>query len=136
MTIICRHDLYVWKLAGIACLMLATIVASTDPAGAQNAGEEIKKFELRIENGRLADGRKTIRVRRGDTVEITWYADRAAVVHLHGYDIEITANAERPQIMSFSASATGRFPIELHGRAGSYGGGRHAVLIYLEVHPR
>ena len=49
--------------------------------------------------------------------------------HLHGYDIEITVEEGKPQTMAFRARATGRFPIEMHG-------GRHTVLVYLEVHPR
>lgn len=134
MTSTCRGC--VWKFAAIACVMTVTMVASAASAGAQRPGEEIKRFELRIENGQLADGHKTIRVKRGDTIEITWYADRPAVVHLHGYDIEITADAQRPQIMSFKARATGRFAIEMHGSTDADGGGRHVVLIYLEVHPR
>src|SRR5262249_14569557 len=128
----CQHNDCVWKLAAIVWVMMAAIAASTN-AGAQHAGDEIKRFELRIENGRLADAQRTIRVRRGDTVEITWHSDRPAVVHLHGYDIETSVDAGRPQIMSFHARATGRFAIELHGSTGS---GHHAALTYLEVHPR
>jgi hypothetical protein len=124
-----------WRFATIACALITAIVASTKSVGAQRAGEEIKRFELRIENNRLRDGNKTIRLKGGDVVEITWYADRPAVVHLHGYDIEITVDAERPQIMSFKAHATGRFAIELHGGPGT-GGPRDTVLTYLEVHPR
>jgi hypothetical protein len=131
---ICPRD-PAWRFAAITCMVITTIVASAKPVGAQRAGEETKRFELRIENSRLRDGNKTIRVEGGDAVEITWYADRPAVVHLHGYDIEITVDAERPRIMSFKAHATGRFAIELHGGPGT-GGPRHTVLTYLEVHPR
>ena len=126
---------FAWRFATVAYMAITIIVASAKSAGAQRAGEETKSFELRIENSRLRDGNKTIRVKGGDAVEITWYADRPAVVHLHGYDIEITVDAERPRIMSFKAHATGRFAIELHGGPGT-GGPRHTVLTYLEVHPR
>jgi hypothetical protein len=131
-----RRDRHIWKFAAFACVVTAAVVASTRSARTQDAGEEIKRFDLRIENGRLADSHKTIQIRRGDTVEINWSADRPTVVHLHGYDIEITADAARPQTMSFKARATGRFAIEAHGSTDAGGGGRHAVLIYLEVHPR
>jgi FtsP/CotA-like multicopper oxidase with cupredoxin domain len=136
MTSVGRRDSHIWKFAVLAGVMTAAVVASTGSAGAQGAGEEIKRFDLRIENGRLADSRKTIQIKRGDTVEISWSADRPTVVHLHGYGIEITADAVRPQTMSFNARATGRFAIETHGSTDAGGGGRHAVLIYLEVHPR
>jgi len=96
----------------------------------------VRRFELRIENGRLTDTRKVITVRRGDMVELTWHADRRTVLHLHGYDIEITVAADKPEVMRFGARATGRFPIETHASRGARQAGRHAVLIYLEVHPR
>lgn len=129
-----RRASHIWKFVAFACAITAAVVASIGSAGAQ--GEEIKRFDLRIENGRLADSRKTIQIKRGDTVEISWSADRHTVVHLHGYDIEITLDAVRPKAMSFKARATGRFAIETHDGADAAGKGRHAVLIYLEVHPR
>src|SRR5712671_5225574 len=118
-----------WR-SGIAPIVaIATIIASGNICLAQNIGDELRRFELRIENARVADYAGTIQVRRDDAVELTWSADRRSVVHLHGYDIEVTVDAGKPQTMAFRARATGRFPIEMHGD-------RHTVLIYLEVHPR
>ena len=91
--------------------------------------EGLQRFDLRVENGRLAGNLKTIRVQRNDAVEINWSADRRTVLHLHGYDIETVVEAGKLKTMSFTASATGRFPVESHG-------GRHVVLLYIEVHPR
>jgi hypothetical protein len=118
----------VLRLAVGACLAVATLSVA-GPAVGQGTRETPQRYDLRIENGRLAGSLKTIRVRHNDLVEINWSADRRTVLHLHGYDIEATVDAGKPQTMSFAARATGRFPIEIHG-------GRHAVLLYLEVHPR
>jgi FtsP/CotA-like multicopper oxidase with cupredoxin domain len=125
-------------LASLACLC------------APVRADEVRHFELKLENGRLADASgtsapstsapmtgapRTIAVNRGDTVEIRWSADRRTEVHLHGYDIMIAPDASQPQTMSFRARASGRFPIEVHG--GPSGQHQtHRVLIYLEVHPR
>ena len=106
---------------------LMVVVGNWSPAAAQV--EEPKRFDLRIENDRVSGDLKVMRVRRGDAVEINWSANRRTMLHLHGYDIETTVEPDKPQIMSFIARATGRFPIETHGR-------HHSVLIYLEVHPR
>lgn len=115
---------------GLATMVaMTTFVASAQNCKAQSIGEASRRFELRIENGRLTNAAKTLQVRRGDAVELIWSADRRSVLHLHGYDIEITVDAAKPQTMAFRARATGRFPIEMHG-------GRHTVLVYLEVHPR
>src|SRR5262245_22959336 len=118
--------------AWLAVVGLVVAFGNWTPVAAQT--EEPKRFDLRIENDRLGGDLKVIRVRRGDAVEIHWSANRRTVLHLHGYDIETTIEASnpeasKPQVMSFTAHATGRFPIETHGR-------RHSVVIYLEVHPR
>jgi FtsP/CotA-like multicopper oxidase with cupredoxin domain len=115
---------------GLATMVaMATFVTSAKSCKAQSAAEQPRRFELTIENGRLTNAAKTLQVRRGEAVELIWTADRRSVLHLHGYDIEVTVGADKPQTMSFRARATGRFPIEIHG-------GRHTVLVYLEVHPR
>jgi hypothetical protein len=116
-----------------AAVVAALIVAnSTAPCPAQTGG--VQRFDLRIENGRLAESRNVIAVKRHDRVEISWRADRRTILHLHGYNIEIAAGPDKPETMSFVARATGRFPIETH--AGDGKAGQHSVLIYLEVHPR
>ena len=117
------------RLGLAAIVAMTTFVAFAKTCKAQSVGEEPRRFELRIENSRLSTAAKTLQVRRGDAVELIWSADRRSVLHLHGYDIEITVDAGKPQTMAFRARATGRFPIEMHG-------GRHTVLVYLEVHPR
>ena len=111
----------------ISTFGLAIVLGHWSTAAAQNA--ESKRFDLRIEDGRVSNDLQVIRVRRGDTVEIKWSTDRRTVLHLHGYDIETIVESGKPQTMSFTARATGRFPIETHGN-------RHFVVIYLEVYPR
>lgn len=108
-------------LAALACLC------------ASLHADDTKRFELKVENGRLLDAPKSLRVNRGDNVEIQWATDRLTAIHVHGYDILVTLDASQPRTMSFRARATGRFPIETHGNRG---GQHHQVLIYLEVYPR
>lgn len=110
-----------------AAWLLAVVLGNWFPAIAQV--EAPKRFDLRIENERVSGDLKVIRVRRGDAVEINWSANRRTVLHLHGYDLEAIVEAGKPQTMSFTARATGRFPVETHGA-------RHSVLIYVEVYPR
>lgn len=112
----------------IAVIVTAIYIGSAGKCLAQ-AAPEIRRFDLRIENGRIADHVKTVRVRRDEAVELSWSADRRTMLHLHGYNIELTVDPGKLQVMAFRARATGRFPIETHGAS-------HAVLLYLEVHPR
>ena len=113
----------------IALFLAIVYAASTTPAAAQS--DAVQRYDLQIANGRLTDNRKTITVKRGDKVEISWRTDRQTTLHLHGYDIEVSPGPDKPQTMTFTARATGRFAIETHTSPG-----HHMVLIYLEVHPR
>lgn len=116
-------------LVSMAVIATASIIGSTGTCLAQTAAAEPRRFDLRIENGRIANNVKTVQVQQDEVVELSWSADRRTAVHLHGYNIEVTLNPGQIQVMAFRARATGRFPIEAHGA-------RHTVLFYLEVHPR
>jgi hypothetical protein len=116
-------------LVSVAVIATALFIGSIGTCRAQTAAAEPRRFDLRIENGRIADHVKTVQVQRDEVVEFSWSSDRRTDVHLHGYNIEVTVNPGQTQVMAFRARATGRFPIEAHGA-------RHTVLLYLEVHPR
>jgi FtsP/CotA-like multicopper oxidase with cupredoxin domain len=90
-----------------------------------------KAFELAIAKGRVDAAQETVRVKKGDKVELRWTSDRRIALHLHGYDIEATVTPEAPAVMSFQARIAGRFPVSEHGH-----GSRHErALLYLEVLP-
>jgi len=127
MVVLADPDRRLFGLSTVICLTAALLGSPTTVRQAQ--GQSPQRFDLRIENGRLAGNLRTIRVYRNDAVEINWSADRRTVLNLHGYDIKTIVDADKPETMSFTARATGRFPIETHG-------GRHTVIIHLEVYPR
>jgi FtsP/CotA-like multicopper oxidase with cupredoxin domain len=91
---------------------------------------EPRAFDLAIRNNQLPSEQRTVRVRQGDEVTLRWTTDAPLTIHLHGYDIETLVSPGPAVVMKFSARATGRFPIEIHGR------GVERTLGYLEVHPR
>jgi len=91
---------------------------------------EPRLFELAIKNGRLPEHQRLVRARQGDEVTLKWTADRALTLHLHGYDLEVKLAPQTPTDMGFTARATGRFPIEIHGA------GTEHTIGHLEVHPR
>lgn len=117
------------KLVSSAVVYAVLGLTAAINLAAQSSSPQTRRFELRIENEQISNGSKPIQIQRGDSVEIDWSTDQRAIVHLHGYDIEVTVDPGQTQEMKFIADATGRFPIELHGQ-------RHKVLVYLEVHPR
>ncbi|HSE94874.1 MAG TPA: hypothetical protein VLD61_03235, partial [Methylomirabilota bacterium] len=106
---------------GPLAVLLAVAAAAAEP----------RVIELALREDRLPERQRVIRVRQGDDVTLTWTTDRPATLHLHGYDLEAKVVPGTPVTMRFAARATGRFPIEIHGASGA-----HAVVGYLEVHPR
>jgi hypothetical protein len=91
-------------------------------------------FVLRIENGRLPQNMRRIRVKQNDLVKLQWSADRPIRIHLHGYDIERELKPGTVSEMTFVARAPGRFTVEPH--LPSSGGHAHGdVLVTIEVHP-
>jgi FtsP/CotA-like multicopper oxidase with cupredoxin domain len=96
------------------------------------------EFSLRIERGSVPANMHVIRVKQGDNVTLRWSTDRATVVHLHGYDIEKKLEPGTTTDMTFSARASGRFPVEIHTSSSSAAGHAHgeAPLVQIEVYPR
>jgi hypothetical protein len=107
------------------------------PFGARGQSPVI--FNIVVSAGRVtgdsietpARGAATLRVKRGDQIELRWSVDAPAELHLHGYNIETRARPGSMTVLTFVARATGRFPVETHDAQG-----RHRVLLYVEVHPR
>jgi hypothetical protein len=93
---------------------------------------EPRVFDLAMSGGTLPSEQRVIRVQQGDAVTLRWTSDRFLTLHVHGYDVEQRVTPTTTATMRFTARATGRFPIEIHGGDGH--GAR--TLAYLEVHPR
>lgn len=116
-----------------AAASMSTFVVRTEAA--DRAGER-KVIDVRIEGRRVVEPKGSIRVVKGDVVELRWMSDEPVELHLHGYDIELNVRRGKPAAMVVRARATGRFPITSH-RWGSHGHSHgHDALTYLEVHPR
>ena len=93
-------------------------------------------FVLRIENGRLPQNMRLIRVKQNDVVKLQWSSDKPVTVHLHGYDVEKEIAPGTATDMTFTARATGRFTVEPHVAKQSSGGHAHGdVLVTIEVYP-
>lgn len=109
-----------WLLA-----MMSVVVVQASMA-------EPKAIDLVIRGRSLSPEQRVIRVQQGDAVTLRWTSDQTLTLHLHGYDVERRVAPGAAATMSFTAHATGRFPIEVHASEGR----RETTLGYLEVHPR
>jgi hypothetical protein len=84
----------------------------------------------------LPPATRLIRVKQGDVVKLRWSSDRPIALHLHGYDIERKVEPGVVTEMTFTARATGRFPVAEHQ---ARPGGSHthgAPIVQVEVLPR
>ena len=116
--------------------MLLGFAAAASLAIGEAAAEELT-FNLRIERGRVPADLQLVRVKQGDVVKLRWSTDRRMILHLHGYDLEKTVEPGTMTEMTFTARATGRFPVEVHTL--KEGGGKshgEAPLVQIEVYPR
>jgi hypothetical protein len=120
------------KYLFLFALAFAATITDTGAKGAELT------FNLRIENGRVPDDMRVIRVKQGDVVTLRWNVDQPVILHLHGYDIERRVEPGAVGEMSFTAGATGRFPAHAHPVGARPGSRAHeeAPLVYVEVYPR
>jgi hypothetical protein len=66
------------------------------PLAGVTAEPASRAFELAIAKGRVDAAQETVRVKKGDKVELRWTSDRRIALHLHGYDIETTVTPRTP----------------------------------------
>ena len=124
------------RMAGLIWLVMISIfpVALVQPVFGRDSARKI--INIRIENRKIVSPMGAIRALEADVLELRWLSDEATQLHLHGYDKKLNLRPGKPGVMSFTADATGRFPITSHvwGKHGR-GHGHHA-LTHLEVYPR
>ena len=119
----------------LRCFLTLSLVLAPSLAVTGAKADELT-FDLRIERGQLPPNMRLIRVKQGDVVKLRWSSDRSIALHLHGYDIERKVEPGVVAEMTFTARATGRFPVEEH-QARSGGGDTHgAPIVQVEVLPR
>jgi hypothetical protein len=107
------------RLIPIALMTVAGFAAAASPS-----------FSVEIAGGR-AKGDDTLKVRKGDQVQVRFTSDKPIVLHLHGYDIETKVAPPAPALLTFKADLPGRFPVQEH----RHGAGNHRAVLFIEVHP-
>lgn len=120
------------KHAVLALLVLATTAHALVAQAAAVA------FDLHMQDGRVPESMRLIRVNEGDVVTLRWTVDRPALLHLHGYDIEWRVQPGTVATVTFTARLTGRFPVHVHGPMSNAKDHAHedSPLVYIEVYPR
>jgi hypothetical protein len=119
----------------LAAFALAFLLIAASSAFLAVAAE--LTFDLKVAHGRVADAMRLIRVKQGDIVKLRWTTDQPLVLHLHGYDIEKRIEPGAAAEFTFTAYATGRFPVHVHLQGDRRGHAHEeAPLVNVEVYPR
>jgi heme/copper-type cytochrome/quinol oxidase subunit 2 len=108
------------------------LIAALLGAAIANAHAEDRVFALEITGEGPTAKPQVLTVRQNDQVVVRVRSDKPVQVHLHGYDIESDVVPNVVTSLRFTATATGRFPIEIHSRDPV----KQRPLAYLEVRPR
>ena len=83
-----------------------------------------RAYSLQANEAALVASDQVLEARKGDAVTVTITSDRSLKLHLHGYDISAVSTPASPATISFTAAATGSFPITLHeSSAGEHAAG-------------
>ena len=108
------------------------LIAALLGAAIANAHAEDRVFALGIHGEGSTANPQVLAVHQNDHVVVRVSSDKPVQVHLHGYDIESDVMPNVVTSLRFTATATGRFPIEIHSREPL----KQRPLAYLEVRPR
>lgn len=142
------------RYPGIMLISLLAAALFMTMACGDNSEPKNQAFKLDVRGGELDASSDSIRVNQGDSVTLAISSDEHGMVHLHGYDIEVSVGPDEHGEIKLDASATGNFPITFHsgeseeesthdkghghknGEGSSHEGGEEKRLGALEVLPR
>ena len=93
--------------------------AESETAAAAVAGRAAIKMDIADRASNLT--REDLRVQQGNTVSISFTADEAGEIHLHGYNLTAPVAPGTPGHLDFEAATAGAFGINFHIYAASDG---------------
>jgi hypothetical protein len=115
----------------LRCAGCTTLIAALLGTAIANAHAEDRVFAIEIHSEAPTAKPQVLAVTQNDQVVIRVSSDKPVQVHLHGYDIESDVVPNVVTSLRFTATATGRFPIEIHSKEPL----EQRPLAYLEVRP-
>lgn len=99
-------------LAAAAAVVLALALAACGGEGASDP--TVRTIAIDLERGQIASNASDWQVNANDEVTLIVRSDEPVNFHLHGYDLEQDVTPEEPAEFTFTADATGSFPITIH----------------------
>lgn len=93
----------------------ATSTTGNAPKAEPPRAEPVPEYsEIRLRDGELLGEPEEISLDQGDTARIEVTSDKAAEIHIHGYDKYLNVEPGEPEKTRFKADLEGIFEIENH----------------------
>ena len=99
--------------AGMTATTTETATTTSEATTTEAEPEGPHQVRIAYRGGKLSVDSGTVRVRRGEEIELTVRADVEEEVHVHGYDFSAAVAPGHPAKISFVADQQGKFIIEL-----------------------
>ncbi|HCS29430.1 MAG TPA: hypothetical protein DIW43_18390 [Spongiibacteraceae bacterium] len=115
-------------LIGLFLLMKPSQPPATPLSNLPPSSPPATIVDFTIHDGQLADGPAILTVAQHAPVTLNFLTNQKDEAHLHGYDLSARLTPGEAATMTFIATNSGRFEIELHRT--------HTTLTVLEVRPR
>jgi FtsP/CotA-like multicopper oxidase with cupredoxin domain len=113
--------------SSLAALSAVTALALTAcGGGSSSSSSQQVAFNVRIKGATMTPA--TLTAHQNDNLTVTFTADRAEEIHLHGYNLKFETQPGKPQSKTFKAVNTGSFEIEIEDSSTHLG--------ELDVYPR
>ncbi len=93
----------------------------------------IRQIALDVEHGKSL--KKIISIRQGEKIRLLINGKKAAVYHLHGYNLMAKTKDDHLPTILFKADYTGRYPLVLH-QHDALTGTHEVTIAYIEITSR
>lgn len=122
-----QHGASIVPLAAVAAVPASETPSTNQEKPTPEPSLHQEVFEINIRNGKAVPGSTLLRASEGDEITLKIVSDRSDEIHLHGYDLRADIVPGETTTLTFTATRTGRFGMEMHRS--------HTELGALEVYP-
>jgi hypothetical protein len=103
-------------LLGLAAVVAIVAVIVAVSSGGASKEKTVTAATVVVRNAKPVGGIRTIRFKKGGTIDLTVRSDTADEVHFHGYDVMKDVKKDGTVRFRMPATIDGIFVVELEGR--------------------
>jgi hypothetical protein len=108
-----RDRLILLGLAALVVVVGVTVAATRGGGG--DGPKTVSAATVDVVGAKPQGGLRTIRFKKGSTIDLTIHSDTADEIHFHGYDVHKDVARGGTAVFEVPATIAGRFVVELEG---------------------